>query len=77
MGGPLPARYFLHVSVHCPRYALLRKDLYECIHYLCPNFKDLHDNHFNYLLNSNGPVVKVLARFFYLASLEQSSIKDN
>ena len=68
----------MHVLIHCPRYAFLRKDLYDCIYHLCPNFKDLNDDHkFNYLLNSDGPVVKVLARFFYLASLEHSSVKDS
>ena len=68
----------MHVLIHCPRYAFLRKDLYDCIYHLCPNFKDLHDDHkFNYLLNSDGPIVKVLARFFYLASLEHSSVKDS
>ena len=39
---------------------------------------DLHDDHkFYYLLNSDGPIVKVLAKFFYLASLEHSSVKDS
>ena len=45
------------------------KDLYDCIQHLCPNFKDL--------LNSDGPAVKVLTRFFYLASLAHSSVKDS
>ena len=67
----------MHVLIHCPWYAFLRKDLYDCIYHLCPNFKDLHDDHkFNYLLDSDGPIVKVLARLFYLASLEHSSVKD-
>ena len=64
----------MHVLIHCPRYAFLRKDLYDCIDNFCPNFKDLHDDHkFNYLLNSDGPIVKVLARL----SLEHSSVKDS
>ena len=68
----------MHVLIHCPRYAFLRKDLYDSIYHLCPNFNDLHDDHkFNYLLNSDGPIVKVLARFFYPASLEHSSVKDS
>ena len=68
----------MHVLIHCPRCAFLRKDLYDCIYHLCPNFKDLHDDYkFNYLLDSDGPIVKVLARFFYLASLEHSSVKDS
>ena len=32
-------------EMHCPRYARLRKDLYDCIHYKCPKFKDVHDGH--------------------------------
>ena len=67
----------MHVLIHCRQSAPLRKDLYDCIYHLWLNFKDLHDDHkFNYLLNSDGPIVKVLARFFYLASLEYPSVKD-
>ena len=45
------------------------------INELCPNFKKLRDdNKFNYLLNSDGPIVKVVARFFYMASLTHSSV---
>ena len=41
---------------------------------LCPNFKDLRNtDKFNYLF-SDGPVVKVVARFFYLASLIHSCV---
>ena len=64
-----------HVLVHCPRYGSLRKELYNIINDLCPNFRDLRSNEtINYLLNSDGPVVKVVARFFYLASLIHSSV---
>ena len=42
---------------------------------LCPNFKDLQNNDkLNYLLNSDGPIVKMVAKFFYLASLIHSSV---
>ena len=68
----------MHVLIHCPRYAPLRKDLFNCIHDLYQNFKGLYDSHkFNYLLNSDVQIVKVSARFFYLASLVHSSVKDN
>ena len=35
----------MHVLIHCPRYAPLRKDLYDFIHDLCPNLKSLRDSH--------------------------------
>ena len=31
----------------------------------------------NYLLNSDGPIVKAVARFFYLANLMHSSVNMN
>ena len=31
----------------------------------------------NYLLNSDGPIVKTVARFFYLANLMHSSVNMN
>ena len=67
-----------HVLVHCPRYGSLRKELYNIINDLCPNFKDLRNNDkFNCLLNSDGPIVKMVTRFFYLASLIYSSVNVN
>ena len=63
-----------HVLLHCPRYESLRKELYNSINELCPNFKKLRDDDkFNYLLNSDGQIVKVVARYFYMASLTHSS----
>ena len=45
-------------------------ELYNRIHELCPNFKKIRDDDkFNYLLNSDGPNVKVVARLIYIASL--------
>ena len=45
---------------------------------LCPNFKDLEaGDQLKYLLNSNGPIVKAVARFFYLANLMHSSVSMN
>ena len=45
---------------------------------LCPNFKDLENgDQLNYLLNSDGPIVKAVARFFNLANLMHSSVSMN
>ena len=45
---------------------------------LCPNFKDLENgDQLNYLLNSDGPIVKAVAKFFYLANLMHSSVNMN
>ena len=55
-------------------FALQRKSLFAL---MGANYFLKDDHKFNYLLNSDGPVVKVLARFFYLASLEHSSVKDS
>ena len=53
----------------------LEKELYSGINTMCPNFKNLRDdNKFINHLNSHGPVVKVVARFIYLASLTHSSV---
>ena len=44
-----------HVFLHCNRYESLRKELYNSINELCPNFKTLpDDDKFNYHLNSEG-----------------------
>ena len=64
-----------NVLLHCPRYESLRKELYNRINELCPNFKKLRDDDkFNYLLNSDGQIGKVVARFFYMAFLTHSSV---
>ena len=45
---------------------------------LCPNFKDLENgDQLNYLLNSDCPIVKAVARFFYLTNLMHSSVSIN
>ena len=65
----------IHVLLHCPMYELHRKQLYKCMDELCPIFKDLNDGeHSNYLLNSDGPIVRKVARFYYLAHLTHSSV---
>ena len=52
-----------HILLHCPVYEL------------CPNFTNLNDGEYlNYLLNSDGPIVKAAARYFYLANLMHSSV---
>ena len=68
-----------HVLVYCPWYGSLRKELYNSINDLCQNLKDLRTMifFFNYRLNSDGPVVKMVARFVYLESLIHSSINVN
>ena len=65
-----------HILLHCPLYEQYRKQLYGSVDELCPNFKDLENgDQLNYLLNSDGPIVKAVARFFYLANLMHSSVK--
>ena len=64
-----------HILLHCPLYELNRKQLFSCVYELCPNFKHLNDDErLNYLLNSDGPIVKSVARFFYLANLTHSNV---
>ena len=61
--------------LHSLRYESLRKELYNSINELCQNFKKLRDDDkFNYLLNSNGPIVKMVTRFFCMASLTHFSV---
>ena len=56
-----------HILLHCPLYELHREQLFSCVYELCPNFKHLNDDErLNYLLNSDGPIVKSVARLFYL-----------
>ena len=67
-----------HILLHCPLYEQYRKQLYGSVDELCPNFKDLENgDQWNYLLNSDGPIVKAVARFFYLANLMHSSVSIN
>ena len=67
-----------HILLHCPLYEQYRKQLYGSVDELCPNFKDLKNgDQLNYLFNSDGPIVKAVARFFYLANLMHSSVSIN
>ena len=67
-----------HILLHFPLYEQYRKQLYGSVDGLCPNFKDLENgDQLNYLLNSDGPIVKAVARFFYLANLMHSCVNMN
>ena len=68
-----------HILLHCPLYEQYRKQLYGSVNELCPNFKNLENgDQLNYLLNSDGPIVKAVARFFfYLANVMHSSVNMN
>ena len=49
-----------HILLHCPLYDLyIKKQLYGCVDELCSNFKNIKNgDQLNYLLNSNGLIVK-------------------
>ena len=67
-----------YILLHCPLYEQYRKQLFGRVDDLCPNFKDLENgDQLNYLLNSDGPIVKSVAIFFYLANLMHSSVSMN
>ena len=67
-----------HILLHCPLYEQYRKQLYCSVNELCPNFKNLENgDQLNYLLNSDGPIAKAVARFFYLANVMHSSVNMN
>ena len=60
-----------HILLHCLLYDLYRKQLYDSVNELCPNSKDLNTctcngEQLNYLLNTNGLIVKAVARLFYM-----------
>ena len=58
-----------HILLHCPRYDVYRNQLFAYVEELCPRFKELNVfEKFNYLFNSDGPIVKAVARFFYKAN---------
>ena len=58
-----------HILFHCPRYDVYRNQLFAYVEELCPRFKELNVfEKFNYLFNSDGPIVKAVARFFYKAN---------
>ena len=44
---------------------MFMKIFYGSVDELCPNFKDLENgDQLNYLLNSDGPIIKAVARSF-------------
>ena len=64
-----------HILLHYPLHDLNRKQLYGSVDELCSNAKDLKNgDQLNYLLNSDGPILKAVARFFYLANLMDSTV---
>ena len=63
-----------HILLRCPRYDIYRNELFAYVDELCPRFKELNGfEKFNYLLNSDGPIVKTVARFFYKANTTNKS----
>ena len=65
-----------HILLRCPRYDVYRNELFAYVDELCPRFKELNGfEKFNYLLNSDGPIVKAVARFFYKANT--TNLNDN
>ena len=63
-----------HVLLHCPQYDIHRNQLFTYVDESCPRFKELNDcDQFNYLLNSDGPIVKAVARFFYTANMTNNT----
>ena len=63
------------VLVHYTRYGKHKREIYNIIYDLNPNFKELRDDDkYNCLLNSDGPTVKVIARLFYFASLMHTGV---
>ena len=64
-----------HGLLQCPRYESLGKELYNSINECVQTLKnyEMMINLIN-LLNSDGQIVKVVARFFYMASLTHWSV---
>ena len=55
-----------HILLRWPLYEHYGKQLYGSVDELCPDFKDLENgDQLKYLLNSDGPIVKAVVRFFY------------
>ncbi|MCU7800906.1 MAG: reverse transcriptase family protein [gamma proteobacterium symbiont of Lucinoma myriamae] len=57
-----------HVLLQCERFEGIRKELLHLLQTTCPNFNILRDeDRFNFLLNSDGPIVKAVAKFYHQA----------
>ncbi|MES9993748.1 MAG: reverse transcriptase family protein [Candidatus Thiodiazotropha sp.] len=55
-----------HVLLSCLKYNNFRNELFDIIRENCRNFDILpDDDKFTYLLNSDGPTVRAVARFFH------------
>ena len=60
-----------------PRYDVYRNELFAYVDELCPRFKELNGfKKFNYLLKSDGLIVKAVARFFYKANTTNPNDND-
>ena len=54
----------MHILLSCLKHEASSKDLFDDIKSTCHNFDKLQkEEKFNYLLNSDGPIVRVVARF--------------
>ena len=54
----------MHILLSCLKHEASSKDLFDVIKSKCHNFDKLQkEEQFNYLLNSDGPIVRVVARF--------------
>ena len=57
----------MHILLSCFKHEASRKDLFDVIKSKCHNFDKLQTGEqFNYLLNSDGPIVRAVARFYHL-----------
>ena len=57
----------MHILLSCLKHVASRKNLFDAIKSKCHNFEKLQkEEQFNYLLNSDGPIVRAVARFFHL-----------
>ena len=57
----------MHILLSCLTHRASRKDLIDVIKSKCHNFdKKQKEVQFNYLLSSDGPIVRVVARFYHL-----------
>ena len=66
-----------NILLLCLLYEIQRQQLYSCLDEFCTSFKGLNDGkQLNLLQNSDNPIVKAVARFFYLANLTNFSVNS-
>ena len=57
----------MHNLLSCLKHEASRKDLFDVSKSKCHNLDKLqNEEQFNYLLNSDGPIVRAVARFYHL-----------